>query len=260
MEDILQKIGLTENETQVYISLLKAGNKTAAEIARDLSLDKSSTYRACENLTKLGLIISSPKLRGTTYLAQNPNALHEVYQRQMKKFESLGSQLNETISELQKTARGDSRNVQLRTEYGLEAVRKVMVESLNNKDKIIREWQQTGKNYYRNKDQVAYILDFAAKRIKAGIQIRQLESDQSFKDDGYKGIMATDKKLLKEIRMMPGGFNDKNTLRIWEDTVNIISFDDNDDFVVVTIKDKYIALLIRNLFDFVWNKSEAFQG
>lgn len=258
METILNNLGLSPNEITIYKYILSNPNLTAATIAKHLSMDKSSTYRACDNLIRLGLLINSPKKRGTTYIDNNPEALNHLYSAKMAEFTALGEQLPSLIKTLSEQKKALARNVQIRTEYGLEAVRKIMEESLNNKSKVIREWQQTDKSYYLQPEQVAYILDFAKRRIKQGIIIKQLEANLSFEKSGFKEIMSSSKKHLKEIRMMPPGFEDKNTLRIWEDTVNIISFDEQGEYVVVTIKDRYIAEIIRNLFDFVWRQSKQY--
>ncbi len=258
MESILNNLGLSPNEITIYKYILSNPNLTAAALAKQLNLDKSSTYRACDNLIKLGLLINSPKKRGTTYIANNPEVLTNLYSAKMAEYSALGEQLPSLIKSLQEQKKALARNVQIKTEYGLEAVRNIMEDSLNNKEKVIREWQQTDKSYYRQDEQVAYILDFAKRRIKQGIQIKQLEANLSFEESGFKEIMSSSKKHLKEIRLMPKGFEDKNTLRIWDDTVNIISFDEQEDYVVVTIKDRYISEIIRNLFDFVWRQSSQY--
>lgn len=258
MNEILSKLGLTSNEIQIYKYILRNANLTAAAIAKDLNLDKSSTYRACENLLRLGLLINSPKKRGTTYIANSPEALTTLHANKQAELETLEKQLPSLINTLKNEKSGSNRNVQIRTEYGLEAIRRIMVESLSSKDKLIREWQQTDKSYYRQDEQVDYILKFAKKRIDLGIKIKQLEANTSFIDSGFKTIMTSSEKHLKEIRLMPKGFEDNNTLRVWDNTVNIISFDDQEEYVVVTIKDRYIANIIRNLFDFVWKQSTKF--
>lgn len=258
MKETLLKLGLTENEIQAYLNLLKEGNRTAAEVARSLSLDKSSTYRACENLTKTGLLISSPQKRGTTYLAQSPEILQSLYEQRLKQYTNLGKDLNDLIKELKSDSNSSARNVYIRTEFGIEAIREVMNESLNNKGKVIREWQQNGKRSYHDPAQVNFILDFVKRRVKAGITIKQLESNENFIDTDFNNIMSTDKSILKEIHMVTGKYSDRNTLRIWDDTVNIISSDDKDNFVVVTIKDKFISGLIQNLFDFIWSNSDIY--
>ena len=42
------------------------------------------------------------------------------------------------------------------------------------------------------------------------------------------------------------------------DITNIISFDKDDNYIDITIKDKYVTELITSIFDFVWERSEKY--
>ena len=46
-----------------------------------------------------------------------------------------------------------------------------------------------------------------------------------------------------------------NSLRIWDNTVNIVSEDEHNEIAVITINDKLIADMMKNFYDFVWSTS-----
>ena len=77
-------------------------------------------------------------------------------------------------------------------------------------------------------------------------------------NDDFAPIMKTDKKLMKEIRLMPKEMKGLHGLRISGDIVTIISFDERKDYIVITIKDKFVAQLINTMFDFIWERSEKY--
>jgi len=70
--------------------------------------------------------------------------------------------------------------------------------------------------------------------------------------------MKSDKKLLKEIRLMPKEMRGLYGLRISGDIANITSFDEKENYIVITIKDTYVALLLNSMFDFIWERSEKY--
>ncbi len=61
MNTILTNLGLTQNETAVYLAYIKYAEKTSAEIARIIRMDKFSCYRAVETLIHKRLIITIQK-------------------------------------------------------------------------------------------------------------------------------------------------------------------------------------------------------
>jgi hypothetical protein len=57
---------------------------------------------------------------------------------------------------------------------------------------------------------------------------------------------------FKEIRAIPEELCDNNSFRIWDDCINIVSFDEDNNYIIITIKDKYVAQMMKNMFDFIW--------
>ena len=53
---ILMKLGLTENESKVYMYLNINGSKKAKEISRDQKIPRTETYHLLNSLDKKGLI------------------------------------------------------------------------------------------------------------------------------------------------------------------------------------------------------------
>ena len=52
------KLGLSKNETKVYLFLARTGEKKASEISEALSLHRTETYRILRDLEKRGLVSS----------------------------------------------------------------------------------------------------------------------------------------------------------------------------------------------------------
>jgi len=73
--------------------------------------------------------------------------------------------------------------------------------------------------------------------------------------------MDPDPKFLKEIRLIPEEFENNNGFKIWGDYAEIISFsdydtpNDTDEVLVITIKDKIIVKLLKDIFNFIWTRS-----
>lgn len=245
-------LGITENEFLVYSAYLKFGKSSAAEIARKIKMDKSSAYRAVENLEKLNLLIKDFKNRGTTYHAASPDILKELYV-------SKKTQLDILVDELKKQSTSNERSTYITVERGLGSLQFRMTESLDAKDKLIREKFSDKFRYYSDQSHVNFIKSFAKQRAARGIKIIQLEdSDWEPKANSpFKEIMTEREKYIKQIKRLPIDAKlGENSLRIWDDTVNIISEDELGEFIIITIKDKFVVRLMKDMYDFMWNRSE----
>ena len=259
MNTILEQIGLTQNESNVYLAFLKHKEKTAAEIARILKMDKSSCYRAVESLVEKRLLITIPRLRGTTHSAVSPEVLKELLNQKKRELATQEQDLTQLINQLSHE-HFDKRSTFIKVEKGIQAIRDGMdrnLEAAIASDKMIKEQYRLSFPYFKDKEHTAWVNDFAKRRIKAGVSIRQIV-DFSGGEELFSPIMRTDKKLLKEIRLMPKEMKTLHGLRVSGDITNIISFDKDDNYIDITIKDKYVTELITSIFDFVWERSEKY--
>ncbi len=243
-------LGLTENEFSVYSAFLKYGESSAAKIARIIKMDKSSTYRATENLERLGLLIKDYKDRGTTYKAASPDVLTDLYT-------SKKSQIDLIVEDLKKQSVSSTRSTYITIENGIGSLQFRLNESLDSKEKLIREKFSNRFRHFSDQEHVKFINNFAKARTEKGIKIIQLEDTDWSPEGPFKKIMTEKQKYLKEVKRLPTDAKfGENSLRIWDDTVNIISEDESGEFIIITIKDKLVVRLMKDMYDFMWNRSE----
>lgn len=258
MHTIFTHLGLTLNESAVYMMFLKHKQKTAAEIARVLSMDKSSCYRAVEALVQKGLLITIPKKRGSTHSAVSPEVLKQLYQQKILSLKQQESELDRFVSQLLKQDES-RRNTFIKVETGIEAIRNGMeqnLEAASGSTKMIKEFYRLSFPYFQDPEHTKWVNEFAKRRIETGVSIRQIVD---FADlHIFAPIMKTDKKLLKEIHLMPKEMKGLYGVRISGDITHIISFDKKQNYIDITIKDTYVTLLMNSLFDFMWARSEKY--
>ncbi len=251
-------LGLTDNEARIYIGLLKTGQKTAAYLARELGMDKSSCYRAVDNLVKKNLLIPNIKVRGTTYSAADPSVIKNIFEDRKNLFSAQEKMIDVFINKLSKNIE-QKRDTFIKVESGIQALRNAMNKTLEdaiNGNMTIKERYRLDSPYFRDKDHVNWVMDFTKRRIKAGVSIKQIVNFAG--QDVFAPIMKTSKALLKEIRLMPDKMKDTNGFRVTDNLVYITSIDKNGGFIVITIKDKYVANMFNAMFDFVWENSKKY--
>lgn len=254
---ILTKFGLTYNDSIVYKGFIDWPNSTAADMARLLRLDKSSTYNAVEHLKEKGLLIPRGGLKGLEYFPANPEVLKSLVRERETALKVETEKLNDLIKNL-KDKNTNLRSTLMTVEYGLDAHMKRMEESIvTNNEKQIRESFKRHK-FFDNKEYREYVKNYATKRVKKKIKMKQIVSNISEQSSDFYEIMNDHKKFLKEVRIRPIELDDENSIRIYDDTVNIISYGYEDEFIVITIKDKFVAEMMKNWFDFIYSFSENY--
>jgi sugar-specific transcriptional regulator TrmB len=256
IREALNWLGLTDNEIQIYLAFLDSGEKTAAEIARKIKLDKSSTYRAVDSLNRKGLLIINPRSKGTTFEASNLEVLNDLVMQKKHEISLQEKSISNFVQNLKAKTPGQ-RNTYITIEKGIDSLLKAMDESLNSQEKLIREKFKLDEKIFQDERYSHYVNNYYVyERIKRGINIREM--DKIVDEHPFKEIMRTDETLLKEVRVLPKSLQDDNSFRIYDDTILIISYDESGDFIAVKIRDKFVAGLLKNMFDYIWETCEIY--
>ncbi len=79
----LERLGYNHNEIKVYITVLKMGEGTVAEIARKAQLPRSTTHLVVIDLQKKGLVNLCLKRKHPVWLAESPSRLlHDLHEKE----------------------------------------------------------------------------------------------------------------------------------------------------------------------------------
>lgn len=100
MEQALQKLGLNEKETQFYLYLLREGYKTGAELAKELSENRTNAYMVLNKLAELGLVEVDEARTVRHYQATNPENLKNIVVRRQQQLRQAQSSLSGVLPEL----------------------------------------------------------------------------------------------------------------------------------------------------------------
>lgn len=92
-KDILIKIGLTKNETDVYLCLLQLEEALAGEISKKTRISRTYIYDTIEKLTRKGLVSYVVRNGRRFYRAASPNRLIDYLQEQESKVNLILPQL-----------------------------------------------------------------------------------------------------------------------------------------------------------------------
>lgn len=128
--NILSFLGLDAKTERVYRVLLYLADAPVSRIAEETGIIRTSVYYMLEHLISLGLI-STYTSRGTKrFVAENPNKIKSHFEQRLILTDRI-------IPELQKEMRRTSSNSEIKTYHGEEAIKSLIEDALDTKEKII---------------------------------------------------------------------------------------------------------------------------
>lgn len=242
---ILEKIGLTSKEAEVYETLLKLGESPVSDILKETRDHPQIIYRAIDSLLSQGLVIETYRRHRKYVRAEDPRILE---QKEEKKLEELRSNIPQLLA-LQKS----SKDAIVRVAKGNEAVRSLRlraIDSLSEGD-IFYIIGASGDRYYEiMADQHA---ELERKRIKKKI-CRKLLSFES-----QKSQLEQDQfKNLAEFRYLPEEYPIPSSTNIFANTVAIIIWEPEP--IVITIESPQVAESYRHYFSTLWQIAQPNLG
>ncbi|MEM4271202.1 MAG: helix-turn-helix domain-containing protein [Candidatus Pacearchaeota archaeon] len=233
IKDTLIKLGLTEQESKVYLSLLELGPSLAGQISRKTGIHRRNIYDITERLTEKGLISAITKNNRKVFEAVNPNKFLSILKEKER-------ELEESLPELQKLYEKTKEKQETNFYKGQEGLKSVFQDQLeDNKEILILGASQSAFEilpfYFK-----WYDLERKKKKIKARIIASE----------------PLKKKIPSaKIRYIPQKYANPLAINIYKDKVAIILW--KKEPLAIVIKEKEVAESYKKYFELTWKLAKA---
>ena len=232
IRDYVKKIGLTENESKVYLALLEFGPNQAGIISRKSGLHRRVVYDTTEMLIKKGLIGYIKKNKKKLFQASNPKKLLETLK---EKEESITDILPQMLLMYNKTKEKEETNFY----KGKNGLKTVFEDQIADGKEIL-----IISPFPLSYDILPFYFKwFDKRRVENKIKVRVIFHK------------TTDGKIPKipssEIRSLPERYASPLAINIYGEKVAIILWSKENPFAVV-IKNKDISDGYRKYFELMW--------
>lgn len=249
----LKKLGLTQNEIDIYLFLLKNEGIAAPQIYKSLGLDKSSAYRALSLLQEKELILVSGETRNQEYEAKPADELERFYKQKRQEIKTIGNTINDFVADIESYAKSNYKSQSIKIFEGEKSYFAFNEARLADGVKLIRE---IGVKEFLDKvvvgvDYENYMNEYISRRVKKGIKIRCLYDDR----EDYLPFDYTNPKILKQARKYTGELDLNSFMSTYGNKVGFFTIKVNT-FMGVVIEDVFITKLINSMYDAIWKVSE----
>lgn len=242
-KEILETLGLNENELLVYKEILSIGSTSALVISKRTNINKSTVRYICQSLEKKWVIFSIKKDGTFIYSAESPKRFLSILEKDKKKLEEKEKKINSIIEYFESVK--DKNNILPKVTFfeGKQGIQR-LYQSILDMNTAIDSIEDNGEMYRFFPEFVDY---FIAQRKKRKIHNRVICPSKN-------PINVNSKQEHREVKTIDETiFPFSWDIKICGNHVSIISFKD-DNSVGISITDEDIANNFRQIFDYIWRK------
>ncbi|MCK4589009.1 MAG: hypothetical protein KAT77_01080 [Nanoarchaeota archaeon] len=237
---LLQEIGLTNSEINVYTTLLKFGSIKVGDLMKQINLHRSRVYEAINRLTEKGLVSYVIKNNIKYFEATDPERLLSYIEEQKEKLNEKESKIKKIIPELKRQIPSSIPHAEAHVFAGKEGFKTIRKDVLKQKQDLYL----IGAVGKEDKFLKYFFPNFNKLRIKDKIKWRILY------DEEVKGKKITKLKLM-ESKFLPKKYSSPAVINIYGDrVVNVLWKGDNPLCFMIINKD--VADSYRKWFDLLW--------
>ena len=241
--DILRKIGLTENEIKIYLSLLKIGLSTAYDISKKTSIYRVHVYDKLEQLMDKGLVTHVYKGAKKYFQATHPSKIKHYIEDKKRELETQEQAVNTIMPELEAMTKIPKEDTFVEVFKGNEGLKYFLKDIIKTKQEVLitgiddKKYHEALPVFMKQ-----YFRDLRNNNIKERvITIKKSEVFLFEKDLAY----TTYYRFLTEKQ-----FNPTNTF-VYGNKIVIVTW--GNPVTAVMIKNGSVAETYRNHFEHLWN-------
>lgn len=237
--ETLRKLGLTEYESKIVLSLLALGASKASEIYKKCNIPKNKIYESLQNLTRQGIVKEIPS-NPKKYFIKNSDSLNIL----VKNKESELEEIKNSIEQLNNIKKGNfqSINEPVSIIYGSKAF-------LNMIQEFTRQLKKENLIVVKRTKADPVTLRLTEQAIKQGVKIKMLvyEKNESIKEWEKIGVKI---RYLKEKPDIIFSIFDDSKCRI---NINL-GLDINDPTII--IENRAFISILKEKFEKLWEEAD----
>src|SRR3989344_3412658 len=194
----LEKIGLTRNESIVYLTLLRLGTSKTGNILTKSELNSGKIYEILESLKVKGLVSESIINNIRLFTAAPPSQILKWINTKKEDVINDENIIKKEVPQLEKLRAEGIKEIKAVTYLGFKGLKTAVEEafgSLKKRDEILG----MGITSKKDKKFNDFWLKFGEERVKKKIKAKNLFSERSEFMKNYEKIKLTENRILEGI-------------------------------------------------------------
>lgn len=239
--ELLEKIGLTHNESLVYLTLIKLGTAKTGQILQASNLNSGKIYEILESLKGKGLVGESIINNVRYFSAAHPSQLLEYLKKKKEDIEKEEKEIKSFLPELERSREAYLDISKAITYTGLKGIKTAADEALDSM-KTGEEILAMGVTEKKDKRFNIFWQGWTERRISKKIHAKHIFSDKSDYSNTFTKMSYTEVRILEGLTPV--------TIDVFGDKVLILNY--NEPFSCTMIYDKNTSASFKNFFHQLW--------
>lgn len=193
MKQLLQDLGLSKGESDIYASLVTLGTTTVNKIQEKVSIERRNIYDILNKLIEKGLVTYTEENKKKTFQITHPNKLQQYLHEKEEHIHQQQEILAKNLPELLHSFNENKEPIRAEVFRGNEAVKALFEEMLECKEIRILGGN-TFENFSVPKSFQRWFSHWMERRAKRKVWMLDLVDKGTF----LPGLLPTDKKRHKE--------------------------------------------------------------
>lgn len=232
---ILQRLGLNDKESKMYLACLELGSASVQEIAEKSGVKRTSIYNFLEDMKARGFISEVRHGKRILIVPEDPRML-------LKKSEEQRKQLEEVLPEFMSIYNRPGEKPKVRFYQGVDGLKRIYEDTLTAGETIhlISDFEQMFSAIEPD-----WMWQYAKRRTEKGIKAYSIAKEGSRALE----VKKKDTQQLRETRLVKDG-NFETEINIYGDKVAMLSF--RRPYAGVIIEDRAIAQTLKSMWQMMW--------
>ncbi len=251
LADIFKNLDLPEQAVSIYMQLLEHGPSAAGQLAKKLSLPRSTLYGFLENLLNKGLINQSEKNSTKIWIALPPSEIARLIDDRVSDWQKTQLKFSSLLLDLEKRRQLDFSLPAFQIFEGVQGVQRILKDLLLYRD-------ITSQAFWPAKDMLKILgADFHhqlnLQRIRQNIYTQGIWPADKLVDMRKHPYFGTGQDFKREIRQAPAGISTSMGYWAYADKVAFIS--SQKECFGFIVESRELRQLLKTQFDVIWQLS-----
>lgn len=236
IQQLLQKLGFSENEIKVYLAAMECGVASAQTIAEAAEVRRTTAYSVLGYLVSRG-VINKTKIKGKTRFVPEPP------QRLLLLVKEMEEGIKASLPELETIYNKSDVKPKVTYYEGIEGIKNVFEDSLREKPSELLMW--LSDDYF--KDLPGYSSDYIKRRVQLNMHGRRIAPAGSLWIRQNKKHDA--QELSETLAVPPNLMTTGVEMMLYNNKLAFMNF--REKFGII-IESKAIAEAVRQGFELSW--------
>jgi sugar-specific transcriptional regulator TrmB len=237
--DALEELGLTRNESIIYLVLLDLGKAHIGQITEKTRMHRRTIYDCLERLKDRGLVSFVIEGKTRFFSAISPQKLKDIIKEKEAKIENI-------LPKLFEIAQKSKNKTEVSVHKGKEGLKNIMEDIVKTK----KEWLSLTSAAKASKVLPYYLPQFHERRIKEKIKLKIVFAKNK---DAIRRAKELQKTKLTEVKFMDTEYIMPLSFWIYGNKIAFMLWDSETG---ILIESKESSDAFRKYFEMLWKNAK----